>query len=315
LNDDFLRVAGGRTLSLSDHGYGPLFHKVAEVTREYQPDWSVFVEMDPFARAARRVFPENLPERSVNASHWYDAATLYMKRFDANDHYAAATGAREQGLDVIGARYIRELGSFNEQAKRFPGGAPSLIGEFGIPYDLDEGAAYEAWREGKRQGVWKAHIDALSLMYDALDANVLHSTQWNYTASNRNDLRIGDRWNQEDLSIFSRDQQDDPSDPDSGGRAIEGFCRAYARAIQGRLTKMHFDRETARFTLAFEADADIAGVTEVYVPRRRYPYGFIARFEGVPAEPHRDAQRFTVRALATGSATIQIDPIWPDRER
>jgi hypothetical protein len=316
LNDEFLRVANGRTLSLSEDGYGPLFHKVAEVTRAHQPDWSVFVEMDPFARAARRFYPADLPERSVNAGHWYDASTLYMKRFHSDDHYCAATGAREVGLDVIGARYAHEMAGFNQQTKRFPGGgAPSLVGEFGIPYDLDEGAAYEEWRQGKRDGVWKHHVEALSLMYDALDTHGLHSTQWNYTASNRNDLTIGDRWNQEDLSIFSRDQQDDPSNPDSGGRAIEGFCRTYARAIQGRLTKVVFDHATARFTMAFEADADIDGVTEVYVPRLRYPHGYITRLEGVPAELHRGEQSFTIRALASGPATLLITPIWPSHER
>ena len=79
-------------------------------------------------------------------------------------------------------------------------------------------------------------------MYSALDELLLHSTQWNYTASNRNDLRIGDGWNQEDLSIFSADQCLDPGDPDSGGRALEGFCRPFARRVQGRIRRMQFDR-------------------------------------------------------------------------
>src|SRR4029079_7470147 len=121
-------------------------------------------------------------ERSVNAGHWYDAATLYMKRFDPEDHYCVATGEREVGLDVIGERYARELGGLARQADAFPGGAPSLVGEFGIPFDLDEGRAYDAWASGKRDGVWKAHVEALSLMYDALDRHLMHATQWNYTA-------------------------------------------------------------------------------------------------------------------------------------
>ena len=63
-------------------------------------------------------------------------------------------------------------------------------------------------------------------MYDALDELLLHSTQWNYTASNRNDLRIGDGWNQEDLSIFTRDQQDDPATPiPAAGRSKASAAR------------------------------------------------------------------------------------------
>jgi hypothetical protein len=56
-------------------------------------------------------------------------------------------------------------------------------------------------------------------------------------------------------------------------------------------------------------------VTEIYVPRLRYPHGFVARFEGVPAELERGDQSFTVGALASGPATLSIVPIWPQRER
>ncbi len=79
-------------------------------------------------------------------------------------------------------------------------------------------------------------------MYDALDALQLSSTQWNYTASNRNDLRVGDGWNQEDLSIFSPDQAGDPgrNDPDAGARGLLGFCRPYAPLAQGVIGAMRY---------------------------------------------------------------------------
>ena len=46
-------------------------------------------------------------------------------------------------------------------------------------------------------------------MHNALDSLLINHTLWNYTAHNKNDLRVGDCWNQEDLSIFSEDQRDD----------------------------------------------------------------------------------------------------------
>jgi len=301
LDEDFFRRAGGRTLSMSADAFAPFFRKVAATIREHQPQWSVFAEMDAFARAGGRRFPADLPERTVNAGHWYDAATLYLKRFDP---------ARDGGAAAVGARFLRQLGNLAAEGQAFPGGAPTLIGEFGIPFDLDDGAAYDAWSNGARQGVWEEHELALSLTYDALDALGLHATQWNYTASNRNDLRIGDRWNQEDLSIFSRDQQDDAADPDSGGRAVKGFCRPYARRLQGRMTAMRFDRLAGRFRLEFTADASIGGATEVYVPRIQFPSGFVVRFEGVPADLERSAagQCVRVRALASGAAWLTIEP-------
>lgn len=314
LDENFFRVAAGRSLAMPEDAFGPFFCRVAETIRRYQPDWSVFAEMDVYAAIAGRRFPAGMPERSVNACHWYDLGALYLKRFDPQDHRDAITGAHETSLDAIGARYVRQLVDLAKQAEAFADGAPTLIGEFGIPYDLDEGADYEAWAAGEREALWTQHVAALGLMYDAMDALGLHSMQWNYTASNRNDLAIGDGWNQEDLSIFSRDQQDHPADPDSGGRAVEGFCRPYAPRLQGRLGAMHFEHETRTFRLDFSADASINGGTEIFVPRVHYPNGFVVRFEGVPAELERfDAEQLVrVRALASGPAWLHIQPIWPD---
>ena len=103
---------------------------------------------------------------------------------------------------------------------------------------MDDAAAYKAWDAGDRsEGPWEKHIIALDLMYNALDQLLMNSTQWNYTASNRNDQAVGDGWNQEDLSIYSIDQRSDPADINSGGRALKGFVRPYARVVAGPSTR------------------------------------------------------------------------------
>ena len=308
LDEDFFRMGRGKPVSLSKHAYSPFYHRVAATIRRHEPDWSLFAEMDVFAHVAGRAFPRDMPERSVNACHWYDLGLLYLKRFDPADHKDAITGQAETTPGAIGARYRRQLGDLASEAASFTGGAPTLIGEFGTPYDLGEGASYRAWAEGEGDAAFADQALALGLTYDALDGLGLHSTQWNYTAANRNDLRIGDGWNQEDLSIFSRDQQGDPGDPGSGGRAVAGFCRPYARRIQGRGRGSAFDRDSGRFRLDFEADAAIGGATEIYLPRIHFPDGFIVRLEGVPAALEIDAegQQVRVRALASGPAWLTI---------
>jgi hypothetical protein len=313
LDEDFFRTGRGKPLSLSKHAYSPFYHRVATTIRRHQPDWSLFAEMDVFAHIAGRNFPRDMPERSVNACHWYDLGLLYLKRFDPTDHKDAITGELETSVQAIRARYRRQLGDLAGEAASFSGGAPTLIGEFGTPYDLGEGETYRAWAAGAGDAAFADQALALGLMYDAMDALGLHSTQWNYTASNRNDLRIGDGWNQEDLSIFSRDQQDDPADPGSGGRAVAGFCRPYARRIQGRWRGMGFARDAGVFQLDFEADPAIDGVTEIYVPRLHYPNGMIVRLEGVPAslEIDADGQRVRVRALAAGPAWLTVSRALP----
>ena len=121
------------------------------------------------------------------------------------------TGEIATAAEQIQARYERQLGKFARMSETVNGGAPTLIGECGIPFDLNGAEAYRAFQAGDRSDTpWTPHIVALDLMYNALDTLLINSTQWNYTASNRNDLAIGDGWNQEDLSIFSRDQQTNP---------------------------------------------------------------------------------------------------------
>ncbi|MBY8822456.1 cellulase family glycosylhydrolase [Sphingomonas colocasiae] len=310
-DEEFFRTRDGRRITISEDGFGPLFHQVAHTVRAHNPDWLVFAELDAMGAAAGRPFPVDMPERTVNASHWYDASTLYLKSFDPENSFDFVTGARACGEEQVLARFIDQMAHKAAPAELFSsGGSPSLVGEFGIPFDLDEGAAYEAWANGVRDpAIWDKHVLLLGLMYDALDALLLHATQWNYTASNRNDLRIGDTWNQEDLSIFSLDQQEDPADPDSGGRAIAGFCRPFAHAVQGRIVRMHFDRASRRFTLQFDADPAIAAPTRIYVPRSRYAEGFSTRVAGDDsADIVASGQFVRIDAARPGRIEIVIEP-------
>ena len=308
LDGEFFRSRNGQRLDICEFGFGPLFHAVAEVTRKYEPTWPIFAEIDPFGIAAGRTYPKHMPENSVNAGHWYDASTLYLKSFDPTNHFDFMTGENETSPAQIRERYIRQIRVRHENGANFPGGAPTLIGEFGIPFDLDDGEAYEAWAKGERD-VWSPHQQALSLMYDAMDALQIHSTLWNYTASNRNALVIGDGWNQEDLSIFSRDQQEDPTNPDSGGRAIEGFCRPYGQALQGDLTDVYFDQVHLRFELSYDANPAIAAPSEIYVPRIQFPDGFSVAIEGegVRHEIDLPGQRVLIWSKVAGPVRIWIE--------
>jgi len=106
-----------------------------------------------------------------------------------------------------------------------------------------------------------------------LDDTLLSGTIWNYTAGNTN--AHGDGWNDEDLSIFSRDQQRDPKDVNSGGRALEAVMRPYARAVAGVLLRMGFDYRSRVFECAFRHDARADAPTEIYLPKYQYPNGAV----------------------------------------
>jgi hypothetical protein len=92
------------------------------------------------------------------------------------------------------------------------------------------------------------------MYYDAVDANLLHSTLWNYTADNTH--KTGDGWNDEDLSIFSEGKE----------RAPGGWKRPYPAATAGIPLAFSWDRKKKIFTYRFRADKDIQAPTEIFLP-------------------------------------------------
>ena len=290
----------GRPLETANDIFGPFYHRVARTIRAHAPHWLLMAEMDPLGAMTGRTFPAEMPLQSVNASHWYDVTLLVSKQFSPALSVDLLTGEVSKGMLEIGARYQRQLASVHALASHVaPGGLPTLIGEFGIPYDLEEGAAYSAWQRGERdESVWQTHSTALSLMYDALDALQLSSTQWNYTAGNQNDLRVGDQWNQEDLSVVSLDQPE--------GRAIAGFCRPYAQATQGRLQQVRFNRESGVFDLQYVAQPEVDQPTRVYLPATQYPQGVQIACTGPVLRYEHDESSQILQIWASASGAISV---------
>lgn len=304
LREDFFQVVRGRHVEADADGMAPFFRRVAAEIRKIDNDWLVFAELDPFRGLMGEGFPP-VPERTVNASHWYDIVTLSTKTFMYPTSLNPFTMKTLNGAGEIEDSYARQLGRIKEASNTIPGGAPTLIGEFGIPFDLDGGAAYAAWARGDRSAApWEKHVIALDLMYNALDRHLLNCTLWNYTASNRNDPAIGDGWNQEDLSVFSRDQQIAKGDINSGGRAVAGFVRPFAHAVQGTLKEMRFDRAAVAFTLTFDADAAIARATEIYVPDVQYTDGFTVEAPGLGVE--QAGSIVQLHASENGRYTVKV---------
>lgn len=307
LRDNYFQRVGDRKVDFVEDYMGPFFARVADNIRAINPDWILFAELDPLAGFFGESFPKDTPPNTVNAGHWYDVVTLSTKTFNPNFNLDVLTGEIATAAEKIQAQYERQLGKIARMSESVNGGAPTLIGECGIPFDLNGADAYRAYGAGDRSDTpWTSHIIALDLMYNALDALLINSTQWNYTASNRNDLTIGDGWNQEDLSIFSRDQQSDPNDINSGGRALTGFVRPYAMATQGTPRKVRFDRISGDFELVFDADLNIDALTEIFVPRLQYPRGCAVEASGASAEVDLKNQRVIVKAERAGEVRVAI---------
>ncbi len=259
--DHFARV-NGREVDFPNDFLKPFINRFGREVRQVEPETLVFIEAVPH-KGLPKWTDEDIPG-VVDSSHWYDDVTLVTKRFRWYATLDLVTGRLALGPGQIRALFRRLLSEIKSRATALLGNVPVLIGEFGIPFDMHNKRAY-------RTGKFNKQTRALDASFQALEANLLHATLWNYTPDNSN--LHGDLWNGEDLSIFSRDQQTNPMDINSGGRALSAFIRPYPIAAAGEPISLSFRMRKARFEFHFQGDPTVDAPTEIYVPQFHYGRG------------------------------------------
>jgi len=244
--DHFARRPDGNPVQFVRDYLKPFIKRFAATLREVKPQAILFIEGLPHG--------DNLdwtPEEggnTVNAFHWYDGMPLVLKRF--MPFFSVRTDTRKPVFGRVAVEYsfAIQLADSVRWTKDRMGGMPCLLGEFGLPFDLNGKKAYAT-------GDYRLHETAISMYYDAVDANLLSGTIWNYNPDNTHVL--GDDWNGEDLSVWSRD---------GGARAIDGWRRPYPMAIAGEPLSIHWDRKARCFEFRFRADPLVTAPTKLYLP-------------------------------------------------
>jgi len=211
----------------------------------------------------------------------------------------------------IGERAIRncfrdQLAAIKKEGLDYMGTHPCVFTEFGVPYDMDNGAAY-------KNGDYTSQILAMDANMFGMEASKNNFTLWNYTASNSH--QWGDQWNGEDLSIASTDDQSLPlpspynnasseslsmssgsetptstmtkgndsvrllrrvDEPESGHyRAAQAYIRPTPVGTHGNLTSYGFDLRRNEFKMAVSAQTPAAerAPTEVFLPTYHFERG------------------------------------------
>ncbi len=288
LRPDHFTNVFGRPVSFAQDFYRPFADRFARAIQRVSPGALTFLNHDPVGECP--VWGGEDARGIVYAPHWYDAFVLYLKRFEPWLAYDMWTGKLVAGPGAIRRSFAAQLRHLKDDAARRLGGVPTLLAEFGVAFDLRGGRAF-------RTGDFRAQTRALDRSYTAVEDNLLGCTLWNYTADNSN--ARGDGWNGEDLSIFSRDQQTDPADPDSGGRALQAVVRPYARAVAGEPVRMSFARSDGAFELVFRHDPVVDAPTEVFLPSLQYPGGASVTVSDGEFEMHPEAQTLFYRHTRT----------------
>jgi len=260
--DHFSRIKG-RAVDFDQDCFRPFVNRFAQAIREIDPRALIFVEP-----VVGRAPPEWGPDDArgiVYAPHWYDLLVLFTKRFSPLLAIDLLARRLAIGPGRIRAAFAQQIASLQHEARERLGGVPTLIGELGIPFDLNRQRAF-------RNGDFTAQVQAFERSMHAIEDTLAHAMIWNYTSDNTN--ARGDLWNDEDLSIFSRDQQRDPTDINSGGRALEAVVRPYPRATAGAPLRMRFDQRQRVFEYTFRHDSTVTAPTELFMPNVQYPHGY-----------------------------------------
>ncbi|MEM7103233.1 MAG: cellulase family glycosylhydrolase [Bacteroidota bacterium] len=253
----------GKAVDFPEDYFRSFVEKFTNAIHEVDPEAIIFAE-----HALTSKLP-NLKDLSGNnfasAPHRYEVLTLINKSFSP-----IITFNIEKRKVVIGKKnvrqYLKNAFAYDLQETRTAlGKAPTIIGEVGIPFDLNNKKAYAT-------DDYSQQLKAMDRLINAMEANLLNYTLWNYTADNTNER--GDLWNDEDLSIFSRDQQSHPSDINSGGRALESVVRPYPFKIAGTPTYWHFNHKKKEMAFRFEGDPTLDQPSEIFLPEFQYNEGF-----------------------------------------
>ena len=298
----FTRVRGRRVQFHRDY-FKPFANRFTRAIRSVRPDSIIFVEGAP--RCGPVPWSAADAPNVAYAPHWYDFFTLFVKRFSRWLNIDTFRRRPVIGLRSIIRSFSRQIRTLLDHSRDHMNCVPTLIGEVGIPFDMERKRAY-------RTGDFSRQTQAMDATMRALERNLVSFTLWNYNPVNTN-LR-GDLWNDEDLSIFSRDQQQasrrgSAHRIDAGGRALKAVVRPHARKIAGKPLHMGFDMRRRRFRLRFRHDPTVTAPTEIYVPAYQYPTGARVLISDGTFELDCEAQTLLYRHTQTRALHwVRVDP-------
>ncbi|KAI8899480.1 glycoside hydrolase superfamily [Globomyces pollinis-pini] len=216
------------------------------------------------------------------APHFYDGVTLLHKSWNSwfnidyvgflRGLYSSVAFSVKFGETAIKDSFRNQIKMLREEGETSIGMYPTVIGEIGIPYDMDGKTAYLS-------GDYTSQIQAMDASMCGVERDLVNYTIWNYCADNCHTW--GDQWNGEDLSIWSppvakrlsiSTPAGIPSDLNAGARALEAFVRPYPILTPGIPTKIDFNLKEKLFTCTFKHPINEDGSWDYKADGIHHPY-------------------------------------------
>ncbi|KAG8944838.1 hypothetical protein FRC04_001371 [Tulasnella sp. 424] len=190
----------------------PFWRKYVRRIRQAHPEAVWFIQPPVFVQPAP-LEEEELRGRAAYSAHYYDGLTLMTRHwnwFNADalgllrGKYKTTIAAVKIGNAAIRASLRSQLSILKEDPIEILGPYPTLIGEIGVPMEMDGKRAYGYTDGGKYKGDYGQQVKALDASLNGADGpNAMSYTTWTYCPDNNH--QWGDGWNLEDLSLWSAD--------------------------------------------------------------------------------------------------------------
>ncbi|KAJ1551651.1 hypothetical protein HK096_005817 [Nowakowskiella sp. JEL0078] len=202
----YRRPLTGEAVEFSKDFWRPYVREFGSIMRGIHQQAILFIEPSPYHIPPAWDPAEGDPiDRICFSPHWYDGYTLVTKSYTSlinpdvigyiRKKYKLEIFAIKLGKRAINKSFVNQLDTIRNEGLTLYGEHPCLMGEIGIPFDMDGKSAYST-------GNYNSQIKSMDMTMNALDRNLINFTVWNYCPDNTHEW--GDGWNGEDLSLWSR---------------------------------------------------------------------------------------------------------------
>jgi hypothetical protein len=264
LKPDYFLKVNGKEIDFYTDCMKPFVKKFKTSLQKVQKQFFIFMESDP----VKLELEWNEKEKKgyagvVNATHWYDGTLLFTKKYI--DLFGVHSFKQKAvfGVKAIEEMYLESILMIKKMSEEKMNNCPTVIGETGVPMDMENKIAF-------LKNDYRLIEKSLDRIYTAVEKNLVNITLWNYTPDNTHEF--GDRWNEEDLSIYSIDT-DESYDSDRG-RGVIAFSRPFPISTTGIPVSLSFDMLRGLLKYSFKQKGDSIGACILFLPPIHYERGF-----------------------------------------
>ena len=294
---------------------------IEPIPNEFMPPWpedpGIKAEEQNYATQTR--IPIGHPPNLVYAPHFYDLNVLFSKmhswmsvNVQGLSRGMFALRALYFGVRGLKANYTHQIANLVRHGNESLGSnVPTVIGEVGIPWDINNANAYKT-------GDYDIQRSLMDALITAMERAGAGFTLWNYNPDNTREH--GDGWNKEDFSVINLESAEGAPHPDHrnarwesdelyrGGRALDVIIRPYAVKIAGEPKFSSWDHRTLRFEFRWTVDPrhfdkEKPFETAIFLPNYHYAgHELVVESDEGEWEHDADKQTLVIRTapLATG---------------